>query len=41
MLAFQRSRSLVADGVAGEETLIHLSGSALDPSTPSLGAAKR
>jgi general secretion pathway protein A len=36
VIAFQRSRSLVPDGVVGEETLTHLSAAAHDPSVPRL-----
>jgi general secretion pathway protein A len=37
--AFQRSRSLVADGIVGEETLIHLSTALRDARTPRLTRA--
>jgi len=36
VIAFQRSRSLVPDGIVGEETLTHLSTTARDPSVPRL-----
>jgi general secretion pathway protein A len=36
ILAFQRSRSLVPDGVIGEETLVHLTLAAGEAGTPSL-----
>jgi len=39
VVAFQRSRSLVADGIVGEETLIHLSNADPDPLTPRLSRA--
>jgi|KBSSwiStaDraftv2_1062776.scaffolds.fasta_scaffold54187_4 general secretion pathway protein A len=36
VMAFQRARSLVADGIVGEETLLHLSAGARDPRIPRL-----
>ncbi|HSB69890.1 MAG TPA: AAA family ATPase [Candidatus Methylomirabilis sp.] len=36
VLAFQQSRSLVADGLVGEETLVQLTLAAREPGTPSL-----
>jgi general secretion pathway protein A len=39
VIAFQRSRSLEPDGIAGEETLAHLSLSPRDPSIPRLSRA--
>jgi general secretion pathway protein A len=36
VIAFQRARSLVADGIVGEETLIHLSAGARDQGIPRL-----
>ena len=36
VMAFQRARALVADGIVGEETLIHLVGTARDEATPRL-----
>lgn len=38
VLAFQRSRSLVPDGIIGEETLIQLSSAPRDPSVPRLSS---
>jgi len=39
VIAFQRDRSLVADGIVGEETLTHLSTARRDPSVPRLWRA--
>jgi general secretion pathway protein A len=39
VIAFQRSRALVADGIVGEETATHLSSAQRDPSVPRLGRA--
>ncbi len=39
VLAFQRSRSLLADGIVGEETLTHLSTGQHDPRVPRLWGA--
>jgi general secretion pathway protein A len=39
VVAFQRSRSLLADGIVGEETLTHLSAALRDPNTPRLWRA--
>jgi general secretion pathway protein A len=39
VVAFQRSRSLVADGIVGEETLIHLSTAQRDARAPRLTQA--
>jgi general secretion pathway protein A len=36
VIAFQRSRSLIADGIVGEETLTHLTTAARDPRVPRL-----
>jgi general secretion pathway protein A len=36
VIAFQRSRSLLADGIVGEETLLHLSAAPRDPRIPRL-----
>ena len=36
VMAFQRARSLVADGIVGEETLLHLSAGARDQRIPRL-----
>jgi general secretion pathway protein A len=36
VIAFQRSRSLVADGIVGEETLTHLTTALRDPQAPRL-----
>ena len=36
VIAFQRSRSLMADGIVGEETLTHLSAALRDPKVPRL-----
>jgi general secretion pathway protein A len=36
VIAFQRSRSLLPDGIVGEETLTHLSTAPRDPSVPRL-----
>ena len=36
IIAFQRSRSLIPDGIVGEETLTHLSTAARDPNVPRL-----
>jgi general secretion pathway protein A len=36
VITFQRSRSLIPDGIVGEETLTHLSTAARDPSVPRL-----
>jgi general secretion pathway protein A len=36
VIAFQRARSLLADGIVGEETLLHLSAAPRDPSIPRL-----
>jgi general secretion pathway protein A len=36
VIAFQRSRSLMADGIVGEETLTHLSTALRDPKVPRL-----
>jgi general secretion pathway protein A len=36
VIAFQRSRSLTADGIVGEETLTHLSSALRDPKVPRL-----
>lgn len=41
VVAFQRSRSLVADGVVGPETVIHLSAALNTPGVPTLSAATR
>ncbi len=41
VIAFQRSRRLVADGIVGEETLAHLTLAAREPGTPSLSAPQR
>lgn len=38
--SFQRAHALGADGVVGEETLIHLAGAARDGTTPSLSRGK-
>ncbi len=38
VLAFQRSRSLVPDGIVGEETLIQLSSAPRDPNVPRLSS---
>jgi general secretion pathway protein A len=40
VVAFQRSRSLVADGIAGEETLAHLIAATAEPGVPILTPAK-
>ncbi len=40
VMAFQRSRSLVPDGIIGEETLPHLSAAVSAPGTPSLSPAR-
>src|SRR6266508_1588141 len=40
VLAFQRSRSLVPDGIVGEETLIQLSSAPRDPSVPRLSSPR-
>ena len=39
VIAFQRSRSLMADGIVGEETLTHLSAALRDPTVPRLRPA--
>ncbi len=39
VIAFQRSRSLLADGIVGEETLTHLSAALRDPKVPRLRRA--
>ncbi|MDD5558576.1 MAG: AAA family ATPase [Candidatus Methylomirabilis sp.] len=39
VIAFQRSRSLLADGIVGKETLIHLSAAQRDPKVPRLRRA--
>jgi general secretion pathway protein A len=39
VIAFQRSRSLMADGIVGEETLTHLSAALRDPKVPRLRRA--
>jgi len=39
VIAFQRSRSLMADGIVGEETLTHLSAAQRDPKVPRLRRA--
>jgi general secretion pathway protein A len=39
VIAFQRSRSLMADGIVGEETLTHLSVAQRDPKVPRLRRA--
>jgi general secretion pathway protein A len=39
VIAFQRSRSLMADGIVGEETLTHLSVALRDPKVPRLRRA--
>jgi general secretion pathway protein A len=39
VIAFQRSRSLIADGIVGEETLTHLTTAARDPRVPRLSRA--
>jgi len=39
VIAFQRSRSLMADGIVGKETLIHLSAAQRDPQVPRLRRA--
>jgi len=36
VIAFQRARSLLADGIVGEETLLHLSAAPSDPRVPRL-----
>jgi general secretion pathway protein A len=36
VMAFQRSRALVADGIVGEETVTHLSSAQRDPAAPRL-----
>ncbi|MEJ2591643.1 MAG: peptidoglycan-binding protein, partial [Candidatus Thiodiazotropha sp.] len=36
--AFQRSRGLMDDGVAGQQTLVYLNNLALPPGTPTLRA---
>ena len=36
VIAFQRARSLLADGIVGEETLLHLSAAPQDPRIPRL-----
>jgi general secretion pathway protein A len=41
VIAFQRSRSLMADGIVGEETLTHLSAALSDPKVPRLRRAGR
>jgi general secretion pathway protein A len=38
VLAFQRSRSLIPDGIVGEETLLHLTLAADEPRSPSLSS---
>lgn len=40
VIAFQRSRSLVPDGIVGEETLIHLTTAPRDPGVPRLSRAR-
>src|SRR5574337_848201 len=39
VIVFQRSRSLMADGIVGKETLIHLSAAQRDPKVPRLRRA--
>ena len=39
VVAFQRARSLVADGIVGEETLVHLSAVRRDQRIPRLSDA--
>lgn len=39
VIAFQRNRSLLADGIVGEETLTHLSAALRDPKVPRLRRA--
>ena len=40
VIAFQRSRSLVPDGIAGEETLTHLSTALRDSTVPVLASPR-
>jgi general secretion pathway protein A len=40
VIAFQRSRSLAPDGIAGEETLINLSAARADAAVPALASPK-
>lgn len=40
LMAFQRSQSLIPDGIVGEETLVHLSGVLQDPGIALLESAK-